>query len=89
MAFGKEIIKRILDNVRFRIPKTEEKDSYYTRIGNTLVRISNHCTYMYVWENYFEKHPNERKMNILSLVFEDSGSTFSEECLRTKNNIDR
>lgn len=81
MAFAREIIQRILQNVRFRVPKTGEKDSYYTIIGNSLVRISNHCTYMYVWDNYLEKNPKCNNMNIVSIVFEDNDDTFHQNCL--------
>lgn len=83
MAFSREIIIGILQNVRFRIPK-QEKNSYYTTIGNTLVRISNHCTWMYVWDNYLEQNPKCKGMNIVSLVFEDNGNTFSNDCLVLK-----
>ena len=81
MAFAREIIQRILQNVRFRVPKTGEKDSYYTILGNSLVRISNHCTYMYVWDNYLEKNPKCNNMNIVSIVFEDNDDTFHQNCL--------
>ena len=81
MAFAREIIQRILQNVRFRVPKTGEKDSYYTIIGNSMVRISNHCTYMYVWDNYLEKNPKCNNMNIVSIVFEDNDDTFHQNCL--------
>ena len=57
MAFAREIIKKILENVRFRVPNTEEKESYYTQIGNTLLRISNHCTRLFVWDDILEKNP--------------------------------
>lgn len=84
MAFSREIIIKILQNIRFRVPQ-EEKDSYYTTIGNTLVRVSNHCTRLYVWDNFLEKNPNCKGMPIVSIVFEDNGSTFNEtECLILK-----
>ena len=35
MAFSKEIIKKVLQYLRFRVPQTEEKNSYYTEIGNS------------------------------------------------------
>lgn len=54
MAFAREIILQILRNIRFRVPQKGERDSYYTILGNTLVRVSNHCTYMYVWDNYWD-----------------------------------
>lgn len=84
MAFAREIIQRILQIVRFRVPNTGEKDSYYTTIGNSLVRISNHCTYMYVWDNYLEKNPKCNSMNIVSIVFEDNDDTFHPNCLVLK-----
>lgn len=55
MAFSREIIKKVLQYVQFRVPATEEKDSYYTQIGDTLVRLSNHCTRLYVWDDILEK----------------------------------
>jgi hypothetical protein len=57
MVFSREIIKKILQNVRFRVPQTEEKNTYYTEIGNTLVRISNHCTRLMVWDDILAKTP--------------------------------
>ena len=85
MAFAREIIKKVLENVRFRVPTTEEKNSYYTQIGNTLVRISNHCTRLYVWDDMLEKNPKWKGLPIVSIVFEDSEDTFNEtECLMLK-----
>ena len=57
MVYSREIIKKVLQYVRFRVPQTEEKNSYYTEIGNTLVRISNHCTRLRVWDEILEKNP--------------------------------
>ena len=68
MAFSREIIKKILQNVRFRVPKNE-RDSYYTTINNTLVRVSNHCTRLYVWDNFLEENPKCKGMPIVSIVF--------------------
>ena len=85
MAFAREIIKKVLENVRFRVPTTEEKNSYYTQIGNTLVRISNHCTRLYVWDDMLEKNPKWKGLPIVSIVFEDTEDTFNEaECLTLK-----
>ena len=84
MAFAREIILQILQNIRFRVPQKGERDSYYTILGNTLVRVSNHCTYMYVWDNYFEKNPKHKGMNIVSLVFEDNGNTATTDGLVLK-----
>ena len=85
MAFAREIIKKVLENVRFRVPTTEEKNSYYTQIGNTLVRISNHCTRLYVWDDMLEKNPKWKGLPIVSIVFEDTEDTFNEtECLMLK-----
>lgn len=81
MAYSREIIKKVLQYVRFRVPQTEEKNSYYTEIGNTLVRISNHCTRLRVYDEILEKNPKWKGKPIISIVFEDNGSTFSEECL--------
>ena len=81
MAFSREIIKKVLQYVRFRVPQTEEKNSYYTEIGNTLVRVSNHCTWLYKWDEILEKNPKWKGKPIVSIVFEDSGNTFSNKCL--------
>ena len=85
MAFAREIFIQIKQVIRFQ-QDNNEKDSHYTVLENTLVRISNHCTYMYVSENYFQHHPEHSEMKILSLVFEDSQDTFHPNCLITKNN---
>lgn len=81
MVFSREVIKKVLQYVRFRVPKTEEKNSYYTEIGNTLVRVSNHCTWLYRWDEILEKNPKWKGKPIVSIVFEDSGNTFSDKCL--------
>lgn len=81
MAFSREIIKKVLQYVRFRVPQTEEKNSYYTEICNTLVRVSNHCTWLYRWDEILEKNPKWKGKPIVSIVFEDSGNTFSDKCL--------
>ena len=70
---------------RFRVPQTEEKNSYYTEIGNTLVRISNHCTRLRVWDEILEKNPKWKGKPIISIVFEDDEDTFYEvDCLVLK-----
>ena len=81
MAYSREIIKKVLQYVRFRVPQTEQKNSYYTEIGNTLVRISNHCTRLRVWDEILEKNPKWKGKPIVSIIFEDSGNTFSDKCL--------
>lgn len=81
MAFSREIIKKVLQYVRFRVPQTEEKNSYYTEICNTLVRVSNHCTWLYRWDEILEKNPKWKGKPIVSIVFEDSGNSFSDKCL--------
>ena len=81
MAYSREIIKKVLEYVRFRVPQTEETNSYYTEIGNTLVRVSNHCTWLYKWDEILEKNPKWKGKPIVSIVFEDSGNTFSNKCL--------
>jgi len=83
MAFAREIFQKIKLKIRFQ-QSNKEADSHYTILGNTLVRVSNHCTWMYVWDNYFEQHPEHKGMPIVSIVFEDSGNTFSEENLVLK-----
>ena len=85
MAYSREIIKKVLQYVRFRVPQTEEKNSYYTEIGNTLVRISNHCTRLRVWNEILEKNPKWKGKPIISIVFEDDEDTFEEvDCLVLK-----
>ena len=85
MAYSREIIKKVLQYVRFRVPQTEEKNSYYTEIGNTLVRISNHCTRLRVWDEILEKNPKWKGEPIISIVFEDDEATFDEvDCLVLK-----
>ena len=85
MTFSREIIKKVLEQVRFRVPQTEEKNTYYTEIGNTLVRISNHCTRLRVWDEILEKNPKWKGKPIISIVFEDDEATFDEvDCLVMK-----
>lgn len=90
MAQAIDILKIILDHVRFS-PQNGRKDSYYMRIGNTFVRISNHCTRLYVWDNYFRQnqtllrklHEMYGKIYIVSIVFEDGVNTYNDEQCRT------
>lgn len=85
MAFAREIIKKILEYIRFRVPTTGEKYSYYTQINNTFLRVSNHCTRLYVWDNYLEQNPKYKGLPIVSVVFEDNENTYNEiECLTLK-----
>ena len=85
MACSRETINKVLQYVRFRVPQTEEKNSYYTEIGNTLVRISNHCTRLRVWDEILEKNPKWKGKPIISIVFEDDEDTFDEvDCLVLK-----
>ena len=85
MAYSREIIKKVLQYVRFRVPQTEEKNTYYTEIGDTIVRISNHCTRLRVWDEILEKNPKWKGKPIISIVFEDDESTFDEvDCLVKK-----
>ena len=79
MAFAREIFQQIKRHIRFQ-QANKESDSHYTILGNTLVRISNHCTYMYVWDNYFKQNPKDEGMKILSIVFEDKSDTFHPNC---------
>ena len=85
MPFAREIIKQILSKVPFQADN-KEKNSYYTVIGGTLVRVSNHCTWLYVWDNFLEQNPKCKGMPIVSIVFEDNGTTFAEDCLVLKRN---
>lgn len=71
MAYSREIIKKITQYVRFRVPRTEEKDSYYTEIGNTLIRISNHCTWM----------KSQKNENFFSLGYKKSSHLFVSDCI--------
>lgn len=80
MAFAREIFTRIKQVIRFQ-QSNKESDSHYTLLGNTLVRISNHCTHMKTWDNFFKENPKMKGKPILSIVFEDNGNTFTEECL--------
>ena len=82
MAYAREIFIAIKQKIRFQ-QADKEVDSHYTVWGNTLVRISNHCTWMKIWDNYLQKNPQDAKRNILSLVFEDGEDTYTEECLFT------
>ena len=84
MPFAREIILFILDFIRFRVPRTSEKDSYYTVLGNTLVRVSNHCTWLHIWDDMLEKNPKWKGMRIISIVFEDQNDTFNNNCLVLK-----
>jgi hypothetical protein len=85
MPFAREIILFILDFIRFRVPRTSEKDSYYTVLGNTLVRVSNHCTWLHIWDDMLEKNPKWKGMRIISIVFEDQNDTFNNNCLVLKS----
>lgn len=82
MAYAREIFIAIKQKIRFQ-QADKEADSHYTVLGNTLVCISNHCTWMKIWDNYLQKNPQDAKRNILSLVFEDGEDTYTEECLFT------
>ena len=82
MAYAREIFIAIKQKIRFQ-QADKEADSHYTVLGNTLVHISNHCTWMKIWDNYLQKNPQDAKRNILSLVFEDGEDTYTEECLFT------
>lgn len=84
MAFAREIIKMILSLFIYFRQSEIEKDSYYTEINDVLVRISNHCTWMYVWDNYLEQNPKQKGKSIVSIVFEDSANTYDESCLLLK-----
>ena len=82
MAYARKIFIAIKQKIRFQ-QADKEADSHYTVLGNTLVRISNHCTWMKIWDNYLQKNPQDAIRNILSLVFEDGEDTYTEECLFT------
>lgn len=57
MAYAREIFQKIKQKIRFQ-RSDKELDSHYTILGNTLVRVSNHCTWMCVWDEYLEKIQN-------------------------------
>ena len=85
MAYSREIIKKILQYVRFRVPQTEEKNTYYTEIGNTIVRISDHCARLRAFDEILEKNPKWKGKPIISIVFENDKATFDEvDCLVLK-----
>jgi hypothetical protein len=84
MAFSREIFLQAKNKIAFQ-QSEKEKDSHYTVLGNTLVRISNHCTWMCYWDEFLEKNPKYKGLPIISIVFEDGGDTFDEEqCLTLK-----
>ena len=85
MTFARDIIKQILSKVPFQADN-KENNSYYTVIGGTLVRVSNHCTWLHVWDNFLEQNPKCEGMPFVSIVFEDNGTTFAEDCLVLKRN---
>lgn len=80
MAFAREIFTQIKRNVSFQ-QSEKEKNSHYTVLGNTIVRVSNQCTYLNIWDNFLKKNPKMKGMKIISIVFEDWDTTFSDECL--------
>lgn len=80
MAHSREIFIKIKQVIRFQ-QSNKEADSHYTVIGNTLVRISNHCTWTKTWDNFFKENPKMKGKPIVRIVFEDNGSTFDSECL--------
>ena len=82
MAYAREIFIWIKNVIGFQ-RADKEVDSHYSVLGNTLVRVSNHCTWMKIWDNYLQKNPQDEKRDILSLVFEDGEDTYTEECLFT------
>jgi len=87
MATSREIFQQIKQEIRFQRDENEsntEKESHYTEIGNTLLRISNHCTWLYVWDNFLECNPKKKGHPIVSIVFEDKGNTFSHDNLVLK-----
>jgi hypothetical protein len=87
MAYSREIFQWIKGAIQFE-REDNEHDSHYTQIAGVYVRVSNHCTWMKTWENIFKlengKYRNYKGKRILSLVFEDSGSTYKDECLYTE-----
>lgn len=86
MAYAREIILMILTHIRFRMVKNRERDSFYTILGKTLVRISNHCTYMNTWDNFLKNNPKLKGLPIISIVFEDNGSTETNDSLVLSQN---
>lgn len=82
MGSSREIFQQIKHEIEFTT-SSKEKDSHYGLVGGTLVRISDHCAGMKLWEDYLIRHPEDRQKPILSIVFEDGDSTYSTECLYT------
>ena len=50
MAYEREIFQKIEEKIRFQ-RANKGSDSHHTILGNTIVRISNHCTWMKVWDD--------------------------------------
>lgn len=83
MAYAREIFQKLKVQIDFNRAE-KETHSHYTIINDTLVRVSNHCTYMSIWDKILEQKPNLKGKKIISIVFEDRGDTFSDECLVLK-----
>lgn len=60
---AREAFITIKQKIRFQ-QTDKEADSHYTILGNTLVRISNHCTWMKIWDNYLQKNPQNSINNL-------------------------
>lgn len=72
MTPSRKIIQKIKSNIKFQ-QANNEINSHYSMLGNTLVRISNHCIDMRILD---EKNLNYNELNIVSLVFEDDAKTY-------------
>ena len=99
MAYAREIFIAIKQKIRFQ-QADKEADSHYTVLGNTLVRISNHCTWMKIWDNYLQKNPQDAKVlkanpdllfmaNALSqgLNYQDDYFLMSDRVVANKKNL--
>lgn len=72
MTPSSKIIQQIKNHIKFQ-QANNEINSHYSMLGNTLVRISNHCIDMRILD---EKNLNYNELKIVSLVFEDDAKTY-------------
>jgi hypothetical protein len=80
MALPSDITLRIRQNLIVETDPYDGKDSFYINFDNTIVRVSNHCTYLWTWDARYRNHNNK---NYVSIVFEDT-NTFSGDNLLLK-----
>lgn len=80
---SKEIFIGITRKIGFQYSQ-KENNVFYSVLGNTLVIMSNQCIELDAWDDYLERHPKYKSMNLVNFVFEDSNDTYSPECLTIK-----